>query len=64
MQKADCDYHYEFHALTVSAMLQADGIRCTHAESLRRHDSDVLHKSCMIEMTSELKIGSDERRPK
>ena len=61
VQKAYFDGHYGFHGLKVSAVLQADGISRTHAESLIQHDSVVLHKICMIEIISQLKVVSVER---
>ena len=64
VQKACCNGHCGFRGLKVSAVLQADGMRYMHAESSLRHDSFVLHKSCTIEMTSQLKVDSDERTPK
>ena len=45
-------------------MLQADGIRNEHSESMRRHDFVILHKRKMIEMIAQLKISEDERVPK
>lgn len=45
-------------------MLQADGMKHAHSESLHGHDSAVLHKSKMIEMISQLKTDKDERVPK
>ena len=64
VQKACCNGHYGFHGLKVSSVLQADGIRHAHSESLRRHDSVALSRSKMIEMIRELKIGDDLRTPK
>ena len=64
VQKAYCDGHHEFHGLKVSSVLQADDMRHTHAESLRRHDTFVLHTSKIIEMIAQLRIGSDQRAPK
>ena len=45
-------------------MLQADEIRNEHSGSMRRHDTMILHKSKMIEMIDQLKIGEDGRVPK
>lgn len=64
VQKAYYNGHCGCHGLKVSSMLQADGMRHTYSESMRRHDSVVSHKSKMIEMIAQLKIGEDERVPK
>ena len=52
------------HGLKVSSILQVDGMRHTHSESLRRHDFVVSHRSNMIEMIGQLRIGPDLRVPK
>ena len=48
VQKAYYNGHYRFHCLKVSSVLQADRMRHAYAESLRRHDSVVLHNSYII----------------
>ena len=51
------------HGLKVSSILQAYGMRHTHAESLRRHDSVAFHRINMIEMIAKLRIGPNLRAP-
>ena len=64
MQKAYCNGHYGFHGVKTQQMLQADGIRMTFNDSIRRHDSVALHHSGMIPMTSHLTIGDEGRSAK
>ena len=64
MQKAYYNGHYGFHGVKMQQMLQADGIRMTFNDSIRRHDSVVLHHSGMIPMISHLTIGDEGRKAK
>ena len=55
VQKACYNRHYGFNSLQVNAALQANEIRHTYCESLRRYDYMALHRISMIEMIKELK---------
>ena len=64
VQKACCNGNYGFHGLKVSAVLQTDGIRHAHIESLRIHDSVALCRRKMIDMIKVLNIGDNLGNPK
>ena len=64
VQNAHCNGNCGFHGLKVNAVLQADRIRHTHSDSLRRYYYVSLYRSSMIKMIRELNAGDDLRAPK
>ena len=63
-QMAHCNGHHAMHGFKVSSFLQADGVRHAQSESVCGHDHVALHRSTMIEMICQLRIGPDLRVPK
>ena len=64
VQTAHSNGHFGVHGLKVSSVLQDDGMRLAHLESLRRYDSGALHRSNIIEMIGQPRIRPDLRVPK
>ena len=63
-QMAHCNGHHDMHGFKVSSFLQANGVRDTQSESVCGHDHVALHRSNMIEMIGQPRIGPDLRVPK
>ena len=63
-QKAYYNGHYGLHGLKVQQILQGDGMRLAFQDSVRRHDSVLLHHSGMLSMMPFLRIGTEGRNVK
>ena len=64
IQKVCYNGHYGLNRFIVQQMLQADGIKMAFQDSIRRHQSVLLHHSGVISMMYFLRTGVEDRNEK